>query len=211
MIPKDLPTTDPLLFSFMMIVNTIKQNVHFNGKEHRDADKLPLFEYAVNSWRKEEVETPQGSCIYLKMDVLTALWTAKPKEEDCKSVFSKYPDGTTFEEAKHRTMTGGYRYEFENWRNGTFDQLDQIISGLTYKGEKRNGKKLNTYLSQIFGWTIQDNQVEYVYAGDDSGIFGVGAAFTLCTEKFFNCCVAIDNTKLTLDYFKKLGFNFDNC
>ena len=105
-----------------------------------------------------------------------------------------------------------YFYDFEQWREETFGQLETIISTLFTKGPKFTGtginKKRQDYLPDIFGWELGGNIINYLYAVDVTAnqFFGVGAQFTL-QSPFNNCCPKIDLTNcLTKCYFESLGF-----
>jgi hypothetical protein len=122
---------------------------------------------------------------------------------DCHTTWGKYPNSTQTE----KKYSMDYLYTFEDWRNQTFQELQQIISALTTKRLNVNDPKL---LSDIFNFEILNNQVSYVYAKDATAnkFFGVGATFTL-RYPFVDCCPKIPETSLQLDYFKSLGFIFD--
>lgn len=214
-IPKDLPITDPLLFSFLVILDSVKFQMKLDGKQEKKGTDLPCFSYAVNSWRIGEEDYRGEKIKMVHQDVLSAVWKNKPDPDKCKIVWSKYPDGASREEAKKRDVPMQHKYEFEQWRNTTFDELDQIISGLVFKGQEREKtglKRKLMYLKDIFGWEIENNSVRYVYAGDSTPhqFYGVGATFTL-KSPYMNCCPKMDETKLTKQYFESIGFTFDNC
>lgn len=215
-IPKDLPSTDPLLFSFLMITDAVNFQIKLDGKQELTDADLPALNYAVNSWKVADEQDSRGNtCKMVSLDVLAAIWKNKPKAEECKIEWKKYPSGTTREEVKKRVLPMPFKYEFENWRNQTFDELDQIISGLVYRGPERGPKPLNKkllYLPDLFGWEIAGNEVKYVYAGDvnTAQMYGVGAAFVLKTP-YMNCCPKMDETKLTKEYFQSIGFTMENC
>ena len=198
-IPKDLPQTDPLLFSFFAIIEAVKLNIKFNGKYDGGNKKdLPAFEYAVNNWAVVE----EDGYFYIEQQVLCALWKDKPDELDCDVNWDKMPDGT----ATNREYPMDYLYRFEDWRNKSFQELNLIIGLLQEKRKKKNDPLL---LGDIFEWQILNGAVNYVYAKDTTSnkFFGVGASFTL-RSPFIDCCPKISSTSLQKDYFESLGFIF---
>lgn len=210
-IPKDLPKKNPLLFSFLMILDALKMNVRFNGKYSRPTDKLlPAFEYAVNTWdvlgldAGAEAQQPTQ----ISMDVVAALWKNRPDENDCSVTWSKFPN---LEEVKEKPFSVDYFYDFEEWRNETFDELESIISYLVAKGAKRNPttKEINYYLADMFGWKIE-GRVTFMYAVNSTAnqFYGVGAKFTLIGD-YSNCCPRIDDNLITKSYFESVGFVFE--
>ena len=216
-IPKDLPITDPLLFSFLIIMDAVKFQIKLDGSSDLLHADLPAFNYAVNSWKVVEEKAAHGQvCKMVCMDILAAVWKDKPDPEKCKVVWSQYPSGTPRSDFKKRDIPMPFKYEFEQWRNGTFNELDQIISGLTHRGPSRDytlpGKPECHYLPDIFGWEIDKNEIRYVYAGDVNSqqMYGVGAAFVLKTP-YMNCCPKMDETKLTKKYFESIGFSMEDC
>jgi hypothetical protein len=209
-IPKDLPITNPLLFSFLVIIDAIELNCKINGKSYRAFDKdLPAFEFAVNSWAvTEEIQTGE-KYKQLSQNLLCALWKEKPDEDDCNLVWSKFPNDSDTER-KHEMS---FLYEFEDWRNRTFEELEQIISALTVGSDVNrfeNGERAE-FLSKIFNYSIESGVVNYVYAIDSTAnkFYGVGATFTLLSP-FKNCCPKISETKLQKSYFEALGFVFSD-
>ena len=214
-IPKTLPITDPLLFSFLMILDSLKATIRFNGNYARSVDKLlPAFEYGVNKWQVIG-QTDKGSGspngIYqIESEVTAAFWTEKPPfDAECNEDWAKYPDGTAVNE---HSFAAKYHAEFEAWRIETSNTLQAIINGLVAKGAKHSnvpprGEIL--YLADIFGWEIIDNKVSFVYAQDSTAnkFYGVGAVFTL-RGNYQNCCPTPDLNILTKSYFESKGFIF---
>jgi hypothetical protein len=204
-IPKDLPISDPLLFSFVSILDSMKININFNGSAFRNFDKnLPAFEYAVNNWTVTE-ETENGDSFkYLEQTVLCALWKDKPEEMDCKIEWTKNPDGTML--VKEHQMN--YLYLFEAWKLDAYNDLQQIINLLVAKNPTPQVKNKNQ-LADIFGWSIV-SPISYVYAKDATAnkYYGVGATFTL-RSPYIDCCPKVTSTSLQLDWFKEKGFIFN--
>ena len=211
-IPKDLPKTNPLLFSFLMIVEALELNIRFDGKYSREMDKdLPCFQFAVNSWNvvyEKDADVLNGNKM-IEMQIVCAIWTSKPETNDCAVVWTEYPNGDPIRE-KPADMS--YKYDFELWRNSTFDQLERIISLLVYKTSKRgiDKKKVQT-LADIYDFEIVNDVVDYVYAKESTSnqFYGVGATFRL-QSKYINCCPIVESSLLDKNYFESLGFVFDN-
>lgn len=206
-IPKDLPVTNPLLFCFIIIIDAIKINCKINGKAMRDFEKdLPAFEFAVNNWTVTENNDSGQKNKVLSQEVLCALWKEKPDPDDCETIWMKFPN----DDETERKHDMSFLYDFEDWRNRTFNEVEQIISALVYEPVGVPPSQKRHILKNIFGWDIQGGLVNYVYAIDSTAnqFYGVGATFTLLSP-FKNCCPKIDDTKLQLNYFKSLGFVFD--
>lgn len=207
-IPKTLPIDNPLLFSFLMIIDSVEFQVRFDGEYSRQFDKdTPAFNYAVNSWSVTKDDQNNRT---ISQDVLCALWKDKPDADECKIEWVKVPSGDST--SKDHKMS--YAYTHEEWRMKTFEELDQIISLLTYKDDSSErhptSKEKIYYLSQIFQWAIVDESITYVYAKDTTAnkFYGVGATFTLNSPFKNDCCPKIEDNKLQLDYFKSIGFVF---
>ena len=97
-IPKDLPKTNPLLFSFLAILDALKENVVFSGKYERGQDKVtPAFEYAVNSWSilYDDTSSLNGEK-KMQMRVSCAIWNEKEDLGDCGVTWNSvwYKDGS---------------------------------------------------------------------------------------------------------------------
>jgi hypothetical protein len=215
-LPKDLPITNPLLFSFLMAIDANKSNVTYDGATEGGATKGGnSFKYAVNKWRTVQEAGPDAKnpIEYLEQDVLAVIWRQKPKITDIIK-WCLFPNGDPT--CKKRDTNLSFKLPFESWRNTTFNELDQIIKTLTAKSSKdpyadkrEHGRKLKL-LGDIYDWNIKDGKITYVYAKDSTceDMFGVGAAFTI-RSCFYNCCPDYDRTKVDLRYFRELGFVFD--
>lgn len=204
-IPSDLPITDPLLFSFVSILDAMKININFNGSAFRNFDKsLPAFEYAVNNWSIVSEIDNNETYKYIDQTVLCALWKDKPEELDCKIEWTKNPDGTTT--IKEHEMN--YLYLFESWKLNAFNDLQGIINLLVAKNPTPYLPDKNL-LADIFGWAIT-SPIAFVYAKDATAnkYYGVGATFTL-RSPYFDCCPKVTSTSLQLDWFKEKGFIFN--
>lgn len=205
-IPKTLPKENPLLFSFLMILDNFPYNVRFNGKYEREVDKdAPCFEYAVNTW--SEIPIKEGDQYTglkeVQLDIMAAIWKPQPENQsDCSIAWTAYPNG---EPLKERNIDASYTYDFEDWRIRTGDELSNIIFALITKGTDRRER----YLADIFGWQLVDDRIQYVYAKETTAnkYFGVGAKFTL-RGNVSNCCPAIPFSELTKKQFIDLGFEF---
>lgn len=209
-IPKDLPRTDPILFSFMMILDSMQFQIKLDGKEEKKPEDLPCFSYAINTWRTRTEQDQGDTFKYTEVDLLTAIWKNKP-DAGSNILWSRYPDDSTREGEEKKNLPMPFKYEFEQWRNQTFDELDMIISALTYRGPERDEQKRKLiYLPDIYGYEVVNNQISYVYAGDKTPnqFYGVGAALTL-KMNYINCCPKFDNTQLTKQYFQSIGFTFN--
>jgi hypothetical protein len=197
-IPRDLPQRNPLLFSFLMILEALPTNLRFSGNG-RSSDKiLPCFEYAVNSWRIVYSRDPGGENNeekLIEMDVSAAVWKEQPEQPDCGIVWSEFPDGTPLQQ---REFQMGDFSNFESWRTTTLDELEAIVSALVF-----------TDLHDIFGWQIINDSANYLYARDvtSNKFFGVGVRFTL-RGYYFNCCPDINRSQLRLPALKQKGFVF---
>lgn len=207
-IPKDLPKTNPLLFSFLVILDALKENVVFSGKYEHDSNKkvTPAFEYAVNSWSMlYDNSSSLNGKKQIQMRVSCAIWNEKEDLGDCGVTWTTFPDGS---DVKRIGVPAQYVYDFEKWRNSTFDTLEKIISALVYVDDGVGRKKFKT-LADIFGWEIEANRVDYLYAISHTSnqFYGVGATFLL-NGYYFNCCPEIDAEHLSSKYLKELGFMF---
>lgn len=213
LIPKDLPKTNPLLFSFLMILDILKINVRFNGEYERKLDKnLPCFEYGVVNWNVILETDANGTVLNghksVEYQVRTAIWKGEPPSPDCKIVWSKFPDNT---ELLGKSIDVNYVYEHEDFKMRAFDELEQIIYLLVQKGDfDKVLKKKNQLLADIFGWEIVNNNISFLYAQDvtSNKFYGVGAEFTL-KGNYYNCCPIVDTSLLTKDYFTDKGFVFE--
>jgi hypothetical protein len=206
-IPSDLPKTDPLLFSFLMILDALKMNVRFNGKYSRSVDKLlPAFEYGVNKWKITEISE---GIFEMEQEVMAAFWTGTPIENDCNEVWGKFPNNDPLNE---KPLSVQYAHRFEEWRLETFNNLYAILGTLIGKGVNYDKflKVKNEYLAETFGWEIVNNEISFVYAKDSTAnkYYGVGAVFTL-KGNYKNCCPRPDAALLTKAYFKDKGFVFE--
>lgn len=206
-IPKDLPKTNPLLFSFLVILDALKENVVFSGKYERSQDKItPAFEYAVNSWSVvTDATTSVNGEKMIQMRVSCAIWNEKHDLGDCGVSWTTFPDGS---EVKRIGVPAQEVYEFEKWRNSTFDTLEKIISTLVFKDDASGRKKFKT-LADIFGWTIEGDRVDYLYAISHTSnqFYGVGATFLL-NGYYYNCCPLIETEHISSKYLDELGFIF---
>lgn len=216
-IPKDLPVTNPLLFSFLVILDAVNFQVNFSGGSERIDDKdLPAFEYAVNTWQTiENPDYPNGGKT-LSQTVLCALWKQKPSA-DCKVYWGKdYPVGGGVTQRKKQIWDLSFKLQFEKWRTQTFQELNQIITGLLRTGTNTDRQPPTNatpkFLADIYGFVLADPVITYVYALDQTSgqFYGVGATFTL-NSHYINCCPRVEENNLKLDYFKSLGFTFDGC
>lgn len=212
-IPKDLPKTNPLLFSFLMIFDTLKLNIFFDGEHERKLDKnLPCFQYAVNAWNIVLETDANGTVLNgnksVEMQVNAAIWKHKPPT-DCDIIWSKFPDDTKL---KEKDFEVGYVSEIEDFKNRTVDELERIITLLVQKGDvDKVAKKKRQLLSDIFGWEIVNNSLSFAYLEDKTNnkYYGIGATFTL-KGNYFNCCPIADTDLITKDYFLSKGFVFEN-
>jgi len=211
-VPKTLPKENPLLFSFLMILDSLKINVRFNGKYSEPTKKLlPAFEYGVNKWKVVEGrdgDIPNG-IFTNEMEVMAAFWTDEPINADCKKAWDKFPNGNPLNE---QSIAAQYAHEFEQWRIDAADSLTTILYALVGKGVKFDNilKIQNKYLTDAFGWEIPNNEINFVYAKDVTAnkFYGIGAVFTL--RGFYkNCCPAPDYSLLTQAYFESKGFVFE--
>lgn len=203
-IPRDLPITDPLLFSLLVIIDAAEFQIRIRGKFDNKHEDLPVFEYAVNTWRVEE--DPQDENIKtLYQNILCGYFRDKPIEEDCVKIWGAFPDG----EKTSKKHNIDYTAEFEQWRNQCFAHLEQIIAALVEKGEDRDPvtKKRRRLLADIFKWEIQDNIVNYFYVVNKSNLqlYGVGAEFEL-SSPFKNCCPKIPSNKIQKSFLQSKNF-----
>lgn len=209
-IPKDLPKTNPLLFSFWAIIEASKMNLKIDGIDARNFEKdVPAFQYAVQSWRIITQKEQGRKYPRLEQDVVCAIWTDTPLEGYCEYEWDKKPNG---EETRKKDRVD-YLYRFEKWKNEQFDNLDAILSHLVEKNDnsvKRDadGKKL-VYIADIFDFAITNNTIQYLYVKNATAnqYFGIGASFTL-QSSYYSCCPKIDQNKLTLSFLQSIGFDF---
>ncbi len=210
-IPKDLPLTDPLLFSFLTILDSVNFNINFNGGVEHPLDKpLPCFEYAVNSWDAISNSENNRAAKTVEQTVICAIWKTKP-ESDKKSWW-QYPLGAKLRKGEQWDVT--HKFEFEQWRNNTFFELEQIISALFRRATNTDkvGGLSPKFLADIFEWELVGNEISYVYALDNTAnkYYGVGATFKI-RGNYINCCPKMDNSLVTLQHYQSLGFTFDGC
>ena len=210
-VPKNLPKTDPLQWSFLVAIEALNLNVNFNGASDHKLDKpLPAFEYAVNNWREVTPERFSEDGLLLEQDVLCALWRGQPDQNDCKVKWSKMPDGSDLK----RQYDMDYLYEFEQWKLNTWNDLRRIIATMLVRNDSKQRdpitKKILQFPADIFQFELVNNQISYIYAKNSTQnkFLGIGATFTI-RSALYDCCPAIDRNNYTIERFKELGFIFD--
>lgn len=203
-IPKTLPKDNPLLFAFIMIIDALKGNVQFRGKYSREMDKdLPCFEYAVNNWNLElgnDGGVPTG-IQYQVLQVSAALWKHRPEKGVCNVLWTEFPNQAPLEHFPEIDMS--FFYDFEDWRVQTFNELAAIVGALF--------DKQLPFWQPPFYFELVGNQISFVYAVDSTAnkFYGVGASFQI-KMPFGDCCLPLETDNLTLDYFKEIGFIFND-
>lgn len=204
-IPKHLSITDPLLFSFLMVIDAAEFQANLRGKYSENKNHLPVFEYAVNTMPVIFDQQNQNSQTQIQ-NITCGLFRDKPNSEDCTKIYTEFPDGTESNRQYHLAWTA----DFEAWRLELLDNTRQIITALLRKATGRhpdNSKKKS--VADIYGWELQGDTVNFFYAINKAAnqLYGVGADFTI-TSPVFNCCTKVPESKIEKVYMEDLGFKF---
>lgn len=209
-LPKDLPKTDPLLFSFLVIIDAAEFQVNLRGKYTGNEDHLPVFEYAVNSWNTQQIDPNEPRRLQLVQNVLCGYFRDKPDVGTTRKVYAEFPDGTATE--KQHDIE--YHKDFESWRLDCYNNLEQILSALFIKSKTHDrtstGARVQT-LADIFGWELTDGVINYFYVVNKSNhqLYGVGAEFNVQSPNL-ECCPKVDLNKIERTYLDALGFDLNN-
>lgn len=208
-IPKDLPIVDPLLFSFLMIIDSAQFQVSLRGKYSDYKDYLPVFEYAVNTFNVSFDQDEQDRQI-LVQNITCGYWRDKPEQDECTKIYVKYPN----DEESNRQHEIAWTQDFEAWRIDCFDNIRQIISALIYRaeGSDRNpDKSKKKFLADIFGWELEGDVVNFYYAINKTNkqLYGVGADFSL-QSPVYDCCGKVDLSRVEKLALEDLGFKLPN-
>lgn len=211
-VPADLPMTDPLLFSWLVVLEASGLNIKMGDYLDKPNQKdIPAFEYAVNNWTVVEDSTsPNFRTKKLQQTVLCALWKDQPPRLPEKISWSQNPDGTEL----GRKQNVDYLYRFEDWRNQSFRELELLISLLLAKGERKRdaSNKIIQTPADYYDFELLGGTVNYIFAKDTTSnqYFGVGATFTLQSD-WNNYCPKADLEAVRIQRFKDLGFIFPDA
>lgn len=210
--PADLPMTDPLLFSWLVVLEASGLNIKMGDYLDKGSVKdLPAFEYAVNNWTVVEDSTaPNFRTKKLQQQVLCALWKEQPPTLPEKIAWSQNPDGSQLD----RKQNVDYLYRFEDWRNQSFRELELLISLLLTKGNGKRDASNNKIVTpaDYYDFELVGGSVNYLFAKDTTSnkFFGVGATFTLQSD-WNNHCPDSAIEAIRVQKFKDLGFIFPDA